>query len=466
MATAEVKMSEVKPSEIKWGEKAYYRADDLRVYDPSYFNGCNTVRQIITKKKIEPPAYLYATYSKKKGWTPSTSQSTPSSTATLLLLSGWVDANMPKMNPVSSAEIDTYREHLEHPEPPPLLQLEESEKFKNNAGKIFNIETRGLRTASGVYFLGRDVADAFEMPNLVRNMKGRDSSYEKGEHYKIFMSLERLPGKTPKRLTYITYEGILKILYSSHSIVAKTFRRWATDILFTHQMGNEEQKETLASNVLGIPVKNLRAVLKTSTKSVPCIYMFSLGTAQTLRRVLELPDTIPDDATIVKYGLTKDLVRRASEHVRNYEQIKGVSVGLLNFTYIDPKFLSQAESHIREFFKTIETPIQYKSFAELVAINSRHTSYIKTQFDLISTEFSGAVTDLVTQIERLKNEHLMKVKDLTHTIELKDAELRAQLHIIELKDSIIAYKDKDIENLNLKLELASLKLTASKSYQN
>ena len=68
---------------------------------------------------------------------------------------------------------------------------------------------------------------------------------------------------------------MIKLLYSSHSKKAKTFRKWATNTLFTTQMGTQEQKEKLALNLLGSPSESVRDVLKSSVNAVSCIYLFS-----------------------------------------------------------------------------------------------------------------------------------------------------------------------------------------------
>jgi len=88
---------------------------------------------------------------------------------------------------------------------------------------------------------------------------------------------------------------------------------------------------------------------------------------------LGLPESIPDDRVIIKYGLTEDLLRRTSEHIRTYEKISGAKLCLKNYVYIDAKYLSQAETDIKDYFNDIETPVKYESFAELVAINPAHS---------------------------------------------------------------------------------------------
>jgi hypothetical protein len=474
-----IEMEEV-PEEIKLGEKAYYKAEDLKSYDPAYFYGCSSIRRIIAKQKIEPSQYAYA-MQKKNVWNLTANQAAPPTRSTLMLLAEWVVANVPKMQQRrdfgpsaledGSASASQSINASASPEAPPLLHLEPHEKFKNADGKIFELETRGSRTAMGVYFLGKDVAAAFEMPNLIRNMKDKETLYECGEHYTTFICVDKKSAKpTSKKFTFITYEGMIKILYSSHSSIAKTFRKWATDILFTHQMGATEKKEEIASAVLGVPVKSLRAVLKTSTRSVPCIYMFSLGTAQNLRATMSLPAEIPDDSTIIKYGFTDDLVRRAAEHVRTYEKYQGVKLGLMNFTYIDPKHLQEAENHVREFFRTIEKPIRFEKFAELVAVEHQHTDYIKKQFSFISKEFAGNIAELNAKVDKLERDNKELIKEIHHAKELRESDLRHYQDLleskdkdikirdkdIELRDKDIELRDKDIENLKLKLEIASI----------
>jgi hypothetical protein len=225
---------------------------------------------------------------------------------------------------------------------------------------------------------------------------------------------------------------MIKILYSSHSKKAKTFRTWATDTLFIVQMGTKDQKEELGSNLIGQSVKDVRAFLKTCAKKTSCIYRFSLGTAKTLRKTMNLPDEIKDDYIIIKFGLTDSLLRRTSEHTAEYGKIPCVTLGLMDFSYIDPKFLKEAESDIKDFFKTIEIPVKYENYIELIAVNPKHRKQIKKQYEFISTAYQGANTELIDQIKEFK-----------HQLLLKDTLLEQQQIQLELKDKIIALMKKN-----------------------
>jgi hypothetical protein len=445
-----------RPQIIKHNNASYYNAKELKVYDPAFFYGTsNGIRAIIKKKNIDQINIHYATFSKKFGWSSSV-QTKPSANAQLLLLESWVLKNIPKMMLDSE---ESREENYEYLEAPGILHLDECEKFKDSDGNSVDIETRGGRTSKNIYFSAKDVARVFEMPNLIKIIRNKETKYN-DDDYKTFTTqiVKDLDKIECKKQVFITYEGMIKILYSSQSKKAKTFRTWATDTLFTVQMGTEEKKEKLSADLIGQSVKNIRAVFRTCSKKVPCIYRFSLGTAKTLRKSMNLPDEIDDNFIIIKYGLTEDLDRRSSEHARDYEKIKGVNLGLMEFSYIDPKFLSEAEVDIKEYFQTNEISVKYEKYAELIAINPKHEKQIKKQFKYIGTEYQGSITDLITQVEKLNLRILAlteindcKLKDKDRIIELKDKE-------IELKDKEIELKNKDIKYEQLRNEILEMKL--------
>ena len=85
---------------------------------------------------------------------------------------------------------------------------------------------------------------------------------------------------------------MLKIIFSSRTGDADKFVDWATETLFTVQMGTANQKDILASAVIGQSVKNFRAVFKTYSKKVLCIYRFALGADKLLRPTMDLPPRV------------------------------------------------------------------------------------------------------------------------------------------------------------------------------
>ena len=422
----------MRPAQITIGDKLYYDSDALRNFDQAYFHGCSrTIRKIIEKKSIPRESYAFANWGKKTNWVMSANQEIPPTKAKLLLAADWVTQNFPKF---MSGENNNLYEYMEAPS---VITLDDDEKFKDGEVTI-EIETRGERTHRGIYFRASDVSNVFEIPSLINDVLHDDRrSYKQDDDYKIFLCKKPVNySKTTKKELFITYDGMIHILFSSHSKKAKTFRSWATETLFTIQMGSVEKKEELVSGIIGMPIKSLRAVLKTNATSTPCIYRFALGSAKDLRKSMNLPANIPDDFVIIKYGYTDDLERRSAEHIKTYEKITK-NLELMNYAYIDPKFLSQAEVRIKEFFQDIEIPVKYDSFAELVAINPKHEKTIKQQFKYINIDFAGSIKDLIDQIEKMKIEHKITIME---------------------KDNKIALIEKDLKYEQLKNELLELKL--------
>lgn len=96
---------------------------------------------------------------------------------------------------------ESKEEQYEYPKAPDLLYLEDSEKFTDNDGNVVDIETRGVRTQTGIYFLAKDVSTAFEMPSLSNNVYEKtNTDYIKNEHYKIFLCSTH---NTKKQLFYL-----------------------------------------------------------------------------------------------------------------------------------------------------------------------------------------------------------------------------------------------------------------------
>ena len=49
---------------------------------------------------------------------------------------------------------------------PPIIVLNDSEKFCDDCGNIVEIETRGIREHDKIYFKVKDVSEQFEIKNL------------------------------------------------------------------------------------------------------------------------------------------------------------------------------------------------------------------------------------------------------------------------------------------------------------
>jgi len=63
---------------------------------------------------------------------------------------------------------------------------------------------------------------------------------------------------------FLTFKGLIKLLYVSHSKNAEQFQDWANNILFTHQLGTQEETYILGASLLGVNHKTIKYVFITS----------------------------------------------------------------------------------------------------------------------------------------------------------------------------------------------------------
>jgi hypothetical protein len=468
--------------------KMYYNNSDLFNYDQIFYYGCKTKpKTIVTKKKIPESEYLYANL-KKGDWNLSSSECKKSQ---LLISKEWVDkyyfkiddrkeptiipkpvnivfeetieleesnVTILKQDPINIVEeLTTNEEILEAPK---LLLLDDSEKFKDADENIIEIETRGTKDRKNIYFKVSDVSKCFDMKYLDDSLYKLNGCYERNIHYKIFfirVSPNQVRNEMIKKCLYLTYKGLLRVLFVSRNKNAERFQDWAEDCLFTIQMGKGEEKVKLGTSILNIPEKTYRAVFNKHADKLPSIYLIYLGNVKELRKTFEIDNSFPDDSGVYKYGFTDDLGRRVGEHEDKYGKLENVKIVLTTFHGIDPKYLRDAENDIKEECNAYEINLQTEGYKELIVLNKKQLEHVKKNYGRIGRDYAGHSAELQEQIVKLKND----LKDRDHTIELlkKDneklqtrVETNEKYHKLELEN-----KDLKIENLELKLLTSNIK---------
>jgi hypothetical protein len=461
--------------------KMYYNNTDLFQYNKLFFYGCTTKpKTIITKKSIPETEYLYANL-KKNEWNLSSAECKKSQ---LLISKDWVDTyyfkmserkvvekpitivtelvkeesfiEIPEQEPKQIVEESTMpvKENEEIVEAPRLLILNENEKFKDADGNIIEIETRGERLEDKIYFKCKDVSVGFGITDLNTVLLNKQSGYVINVDYVNFKREIRLINYEPKTTNknykttlYLTYEGLLRVLFVSRNKNASIFRKWATHKLFTIQMGKEEEKVKLGTSILNIPEKTYKAVFQKHANKFPCIYLLSLGKVGELRETFEIVDTkIPDDSVVYKYGFTDDLGRRIGEHETNYGKLKNVKIVLSTFHIVDPKYTCDAEGDIREECNAYEIGLQTERHKELIVLNKKQLEHVTKNYGRIGRDYAGHTAELQVEISKLKEE----IKELNHEISrLKThIETNDRYHKLELQN-----KDLNISNLELQIKL-------------
>ena len=349
---------------------------------------------------------------------------------------------------------------------PPLLHLDDGEKFHDANGNVIEIETRGERHREKIYFKVKDVSVGFGMPSLSRNILCF-KAYERVLHYTTFKrdftlhSMEsKNTNKPSKTLIYLTYKGLLRVLFVSRNNNADKFQDWAEEKLFTIQMGTRDQKVKLGAEILNTSPRTLKVVLDKHASTFPSIYLMSLGKVRDVRETFGIPVDKPDDSTVYKFGFSEDLARRVMELESEYSKLPGVTIQNAIFQIIDAKYTSEAENEVREFCSAyklrVKKTIQGK--IELVVLDDNEFAYLKKTYRRIGAEFAGATLGLQKQIKEYENE-LMRLKiEMQYKDDLHKKDIEYYKKDIELKETVI-------ENWKLKYQLATSTFASPKQEQ-
>jgi uncharacterized protein YsxB (DUF464 family) len=329
---------------------------------------------------------------------------------------------------------------------PSQLELNDNEKFKDDKGNILDIKVYGEKEYDKIYFTMTSVSREFNLKSLQVSMLNKTSLYEKGIHYKYFylnkfINNEKNKNKPVKKM-FITYLGMLKILFTTKNKKCDGFIKWATETLFISQMGTKEQRERLVSNILSIDNKVVKTVFNLTGRDTSVMYLIELGTVKKLRKKFNIPTDIDDNEIVYKFGYTDNLTRRFGQHDKYYSTNYGIKISLKYFAYIDPTNLSSAETDIKSYFESTNMKLKHVTYKEICIVPDNKLKHVKKQYDTICKAYSGCMKDVVNELETLK-----------HSIELKDAQINNLIKDLAIKDKELELKDKDLEIANLKLQM-------------
>ena len=433
--------------------KEYYLVDDLQKVDPSYFIGCSRIRQIIDRKEIKEENYLFI-----KGTVGNYSEcSSKYSRGKLVLLKSWADETIPKLS--------NNKTSYKYEEAPPILELNDNEKFRDVDNNALDIRVRGYKDVDKCYFNLTDISKGFNINNLKTTIRHVDRGYIINIHYKTFIVNTMLnehttnSKNTVKYHTYLTYTGVLKVLFSSRTKNAEKFTQWASKTLFTIQMGTTEEKTKLVNNILGTDALIAKSLIGSISKTVSSVYLLSLGYVKDLRHSLNIKDNA-DNYMLCKFGRTNDLERRLSEHIRTFNKTDGVDLRLMMFAIIEDEYGSEAETDIKGFFDFAHCRLEHEKYDELVIIDKSKIKHIKARYESLQREYGKGLIELKKYIEQLEKEK----EELDGKLKLKEQDL---IHKnIELKYKDIEIDHKKIEVENIKRELLQKEKMHEKDLEN
>lgn len=423
-------------------KKNYIRAETIIEKTPIWCKGVRNGRELIKKKSIDTKQFIYARLT-DDSWTKTDGKSVKYDR--VFIRKKYLDECEQYQNEINDENV---KDDNGIEKAPDIIILDDDEKFHDDDGNVVEIETRGTRNHDDIYFKVKDVSVGFNINSLYTTIidDRYNNTYKKEIDYMYFNcnTFVNPKNKTSNKITtkkelFLTYEGILRVLFVSRSGKTSKFIKWATETLFTAQMGTKEQKDNLVSKILGVSAEAVKEVFKASSTTLPCIYLFSLNTVKELRETMKIDRKYKDDMLVCKFGFTNDLPRRTGEHIKTYGSIKGSNLKLKYYSYIDPMYISNAETDIKDFFTALNINLEYEKYDELVVISPILLKTVDGQYKQLGNAYAGHVKDLIKEVEDLKKQiqlieanHKNGILQKTHENEI----LRKDLEIEKLKNML------------------------------
>ena len=436
-------------------KKHYILSDDIITSCPIWCKGVRNGRELVKKKNIDITHFIYARLI-DNAWIVNEGMSVKYDK--VLIRKAYLEKREEYTNEINNKNVcdDKGTEKA-----PNIIILNDEEKFKDDDGNVLEIETRGVRDRKGIYFKVKDVSEALNIKHLQTLIIDKNSSYTNNTDYKYFVCCKKINNcsTTNKKKVvdvdkelFLTYIGILRVLFVSRNNKTSHFINWMADTLFTAQLGTTEQKQELFSKLLGVSANAVKEVFKTSATTIPCVYLFTLNTVKELRQNMDIDNKYNDDMIVCKYGFTADLPRRTGEHMKTYGCIKNVDLKMKYYSYVDPMYISEAESDIRDFFTALEICFEYKTYNELVIIKPDLWKTVENQYKQISNAYAGHIKNIIKELEDLKK--LNKLNEEIHKNKLNDEIHKNKLIEETHKNDLLK---KDLEIMQIRVQMLEMK---------
>lgn len=395
---------------ITVNDKKYYLANEIIKNAPIWSSNIRRGRDLIKQKNITTKNYMYARL-KDDEWIENTDYVNLSKRLDKVLIKvSYMKTIQKFMDEINDKFVENNDSVMKAPN---IIDLDDSEKFKDDKGNILNIETRGEKQYTKLYFKVKDISNCFGIKNLSKLLLNDKGNYVHERDYVYFdCTINKINNKT-KNL-FLTYLGLLRVLFVSRCGHANKFIDWAANKLFTLQMGTSEQKKFLAGDILGVDARLLTELFDKQPNTLSCIYFATFGRVKDLRKIMNIldKDKYKDDDIVGKFGFSNNGARRAGEHLLNFGKIKGIDLKIKYCSYIDPQYISAAEADVRSFMKSISAAFVYKKEEEVVILTQEQLISTKAVYGEAKLKYAGHVAELHSQIKDLRSGTELMKKDM------------------------------------------------------
>ena len=479
---------------------SYFNITGALIKDnPRVFKGCSSsVRIVIRKKRLTNDQYVLATFNKKlnKYSTYTDADKNAPRICKLYITEEWcIQQNLFNLNEnikipkqpvdekINIKPVVVPKENIKKDNKPKkvydivpeTIDLEEHEKFRDNEGNVFDVEVVGKREVNCCYFKISDISKMIDLDvqHTVKKYEDEDKWFKSFSTLNFSRWVDVPSRKVEgRKVSYLTYNGLMRVIYSSQAGCAYKFQDWANKIVYTAHVGTQKQKKEVIKNDFGLDAKNISKLFNKCSPDFSCIYLIFLGFAKDLRTKFNLTQDVKDDEKIFKYGYTKDFHRRLNEHSSSFKKELGdeFNISIEKFSYIDTKFLSEAEALLSTFYD--ENKIEFNGHKEIFHCSIHIEKNFNIIYSLIANKYSGKCSKLNDIIKACENDikalnEVILNNNKYHSLEIKiknleNKELKEQLdnkdrvHSLELEKMKEQLDNKDRVH-SLELENKELK---------
>ena len=254
----------------------YYDINFIKDKNANMTNGCTTLHKIISKNNIPQTEYVFVSYSRNKSKYTVLPMDTTYKLKKLMITIDWVHKNIPPF--CQKRDHNKEQTTSNYDILPDRFLLEDHEHFRDDDNNVIHITIRGERKFDAIFFKAKDVGEMLNIERVKDTITKNGSSFQEKVDYVYFQNNDQY-GKPDNlsrnnKVTYLTYQGFLRLLFVRRHPIAHKFCRWATETLFAAQYGTKEQRMEVTSQIMGVHINTIKDFMDTSTTSLSVIYIF------------------------------------------------------------------------------------------------------------------------------------------------------------------------------------------------
>lgn len=331
---------------------------------------------------------------------------------------------------------------------PPVMNLEEAQRLRDEAGNPVDIEVRGR--FPDVYFKVADVQTFLQIEDLHEILLTSDDHFQRKTHYEEFFITVLINNKFRKNLRemYLTHLGLLVVIFVIPNSSTKRLQEWISGMWLHRQMGLRDHRVQLASDILDVPRESIQNVFDHPVRTTtPSVFILSIGKVRSLRsEETHYLDGLDDDHLVVVYGCADDLQAVVAEC---YWKHHCQDVQTIYSHFVDPVFQMDAGKRMETIMSSYTHPLANTSMSVL---HPSEREGLVQDLDEVFRVFRGRLTTIIEMNERLQFENKALQKELCSARQQLMLVQQIQNKELEIEHERCKCKDVLIRQLELELE--------------